>query len=223
MNPATAPLDLGEAEVVVVTYELAGVRGDELLPAGLHQTIPTLLTITAWRAEGIDMLQLRLSCRAGFRARTLLVGGAVRGAFADELAEGWAYPERRADVGITRRYDRVRVDVVDGSRTVLSVGLDDPRPISPHDIQHIVGLNLGAINGGGKRLIQVEPHLEAMRAERGEPVVAAFDASWFGDARIAPVHPVAATIEVGHLMLPPPRFALRPDVPAWEGTETLAR
>ncbi|HTN81766.1 MAG TPA: hypothetical protein VMK16_19015, partial [Acidimicrobiales bacterium] len=65
--------------------------------------------------------------------------------------------------------------------------------------------------------------LDATRAERGTPVVAAFDASWFGDARIAPAHPVAATIEVGHLTLPPPRFALSPEVPAWEGTETLAR
>jgi hypothetical protein len=52
--------------------------------------------------------------------------------------------------------------------------------------------------------------------------VGSFDAAWFGDSRIAPVHPVAGTISVGRLSLPPPRFAQRPDVPAWEGTETLA-
>ena len=38
----------------------------------------------------------------------------------------------------------------------------------------------------------------------------------------APAHPVAATLSLGRLTLPPPRFVQRPDVPAWEGTESLA-
>jgi hypothetical protein len=219
---ATAPLDLGETELVLISYELAGVRGEDLLPVGLHPTIPTLLTIAAWRAEGIDMVQLRLSCRAGFRARALLVGGAACGALADELTEGWAYPSQRANVRLERNYDRIRVNVTDGERLVLEAGLDDPRPISPHDIQPVVGLNPGTIDGKGDRLIQVEPHLEGTRAERGRPTVTRFDAGWFGDERLTPVHPVAATIEVGPLTLPPPRFALRGDVPAWEGTEVLS-
>ena len=67
MTMATEALELGEAEVVIVSYELAGVRGEELLPKGLHATIPTLLTITAWHADGVDAVHLRVSCRAGFR------------------------------------------------------------------------------------------------------------------------------------------------------------
>ena len=222
MTLATAPLDVGETEQLLISYELAGVRGEDLLPTGLHPTIPTLLTIAVWRADGIEMVQLRVSCRAGFRARALLVGGAAEGLLADVLTEGWAYPSSRATIGVDRRYDRIRVTIADGDRPVLDVGLDDPRPISPHDIQHIVGLNSGSIEGRGERLIQVEPHLEALRAERGRPMLARFDGAWFGDERLQPVHPVAATIEVGSMTLPPPRFALRRDVPAWEGTELLS-
>ncbi len=223
MSLAVEPLDFGETEVVLISYELAGVRGGDLLPKGLHETIPTLLTITAWRALDIEMVQLRLSCRAGFRARAMLVGGAAQGSLAEALAKGWAYPAMTsASVRVERRYDRVAVSVVDAGVTVLDVSVEDPRPIAADDIQYVVGLNRGEVEGRGERLIQVEPHFEPLRAERGRPQVKAFDAAWFGDPRVAPAHPVAATISVGRLTLPPPRFAQRPDLPAWEGTETLA-
>ncbi len=124
---------------------------------------------------------------------------------------------------IDRRYDRVRVTVADDGNIALDVGLDDPRPITPDDIQHVVGLNPGSVEGMGERLIQVEPHLEATRAERGRPVLTTFDPAWFGEPRLRPAHPVAATISLGTLTLPPPRFVQRPDVPAWEGTEALHR
>jgi hypothetical protein len=45
-----------------------------------------------------------VSCRAGFRARALLVGGAAEGLLADVLTEGWAYPSSRAtivSIGVT--------------------------------------------------------------------------------------------------------------------------
>ncbi len=222
MTLAREALDIGDAEVVIVSYELAGVRGEELLPRGLHATMPTLLTITAWHADGVDAVHLRVSCRAGFRARALLVGAATRGRLTSTLAEGWAYPSRVADVRVDRHYDRVRVTVTDGDAVVLEAGLDDPRPIGADDIQHVVGLNPGSIDGRGDRLIQVEPHLDALRAERGRPVLNRFDGAWFGDARLTPAHPVAATLSLGRLTLPPPRFVQRPDVPAWEGTESLA-
>ena len=88
MTLASEALDIGDAEVVIVSYELAGVRGEELLPRGLHATMPTLLTITAWHADGVDAVHLRVSCRAGFRARALLVGAATRGRLTSTLAEG---------------------------------------------------------------------------------------------------------------------------------------
>lgn len=223
MTLSVETLDFGETEVVLVSYELAGVRGAELLPKGLHETIPTLLTVTAWRAAGLELVQLRLSCRAGFRARAMLVGGAAQGSLAHVLAEGWAYPPpNSATVRVERRYDRVAVSVVDAGVTMLDVSVEDPRPIAAGDIQYVVGLNRGFVEGRGERLVQVEPHFEPLRAERGRPHIGAFDGAWFGDPRVTPAHPVAGTISVGRLTLPPPRFAQRPDLPAWEGTETLA-
>ena len=154
----------------------------------------------------------------------MLVGGAAQGPLASALADGWAYPPpTSATVRVERRYDRVAVSVIDRGVEVLDVSVDDPRPIAADDIQYVVGLNRGFVDGRGERLVQVEPHFEPLRAERGRPRVGVFDAAWFGDPRVTPAHPVAATISVGQLTLPPPRFAQRPDLPAWEGTETLSR
>ena len=148
MSLAVEPLDLGETEVVLISYELAGVRGADLLPIGLHETIPTLLTITAWRAVDIEIVQLRLSCRAGVRARAMLVGGAAQGPLARRSRTG----------GHTRRRLRPPCESSDATTvspcrccdagvTVLDVSVEDPRPIAAGDVQYVVGLNRGFVDG----------------------------------------------------------------------------
>ena len=200
-------------QILQATFEVAGARGEDLLPAGLHPTIPTLATFAVWRADDWCLAQLRLSCRSGVRARQLVVAARGTGPAA------WPAPVPASDVRLDRHYDVVRATVAGGS---LDVSLADPRPLGVDDIQFVVGLVPSMIEGRGSRLVQLEASIEVDRAERGRPVLGRFDAAaWGVDERIRPVHPVAATFCLARLDIGPPRFVLRPDQPAHLGTETL--
>ena len=200
-------------QILQATFELAGVRGEQLLPAGLHPTIPTLATFAVWRGDDWCLAQLRLSCRSGVRARQLVL--AARGS----APAGWPAPVRAGDVRLERHYDVVRATVGDGS---LDVSLADPRPLGVDDIQLVVGLVPAVLEGRGPRLVQLEAGIEVERAERGRAVLGRFDpAAWGVDERVRPAHPVAATFCLARLEISPPRFVLLPDQAAHLGTETV--
>ena len=74
----------------------------------------------------------------------------------------------------------------------------------------------------GLRLLQVEPRYKISRAERGHPRLLRFEAGLWGDARMEPVHRTSASLAVADITLAPVRFACRPDVLAFEGTEKVA-
>jgi hypothetical protein len=201
--------------VLQIAWELSGVRGGELLPAALAPTIPTLLTVVVIEvADGplgaFTVAQVRLSCRAGARARALAVATSVEGARAATLASRWGFG--RADgaasgaVRVERRYDAVTV-----TAPGLVVGLRDASPLGLHDVQHVVGLHPVIVEGGGLRLAQVELDIAVERAERGRPVLSELDGARWGDARLRPASPVAASLVVGTLTLPPIRFVLDPE------------
>ena len=67
----------------------------------------------------------------------------------------------------------------------------------------------------------VDSAFQVTRAERGRPVLAALNAAAWGDARIAPVHSVSASIAVAEMTLPRLRYLCRPDVWAFDGTEAV--
>jgi hypothetical protein len=74
----------------------------------------------------------------------------------------------------------------------------------------------------GLRLVQIDTEYQIVRAERARPELVAFDASAFGDARLRPAYPVAASIALGEIALPRIRYLVRPDVLAFEGTEAVS-
>ena len=214
MSLAVEPLDLGETEVVLISYELAGVRGADLLPK-----VCTRRSRRCSRSPHGARSTSR-SCSCASRVERVSGAGDARrwrragpaGQFASRTG-GHTHRRPRPPCDVERRYDRVAVSVLDRGVEVLDVSVEDPRPIAADDIQYVVGLNRGVVDGRGERLVQVEPHFEPLRAERGRPRVAVFDAAWFGDPRVTPVHPVAATISVGRLTLPPPRSRNVPTSP----------
>jgi hypothetical protein len=87
-------------------------------------------------------------------------------------------------------------------------------------VQYTVTTTL-AHTPNGLRLVQVEPEYELARAERIRPRLEAFDADGWGAPRLHPVHVVSASVAVGMLTIPRLRFVSRPDVLAFEGTESL--
>ena len=73
----------------------------------------------------------------------------------------------------------------------------------------------------GLRLVQVDPAFSVERAERGEPLVTAFDGDAWGVAELDPSYPVSASLTTGTMRLPRLRYVCRTDVWAFDGTERV--
>ena len=223
----TAPLVLPDTWVLQVTYEMPVAARDVLLPPALHPTDPPLVSWTFLRCTSgplgaFAIAQLRVECRSGLRPRGFLVTSVVDSEDAGRaLASRWGYASRAGDVRLRRQYDAVTGTVRVDGHAILEVALRDPDPLGPHDIQYTASMHL-ARTPRGVRLVQVDPTFTVERAERGRPHLVAFDAAAWGDARIVPMHPVSASIAVADVTLPKLRYLCRPDVWAFDGTETLS-
>jgi len=223
---ATEALVLPETCVLQIVCEIDAAVREAVLPPGLHPTNPPLVTILAYRCPSspfgpFAMAQLRVECRSGVRARAFLVGGVIDVPAAGTLlASRFGYTLAPGAVTLRRQYDAVDLRVVVDGRVAAAATARDPDPLAPTDVQYIANMNL-ARTPRGLRLVQVEPSYEIRRAERGRPHVDAFDGAAWGDARIRPVCPVSASITVADVTLPPVRFVCRPDVLAFEGTESV--
>jgi len=229
--PRMAALDgeataLAGAEVLQAAFELPGALRECLLPPALHPTDPPLAWISLWRcASGplgpFALAQVRVSCRSGLRPRGFLVGAVVDAPEAGAtLAARWGFRCRPGTVVLARQYDAVEARVVVDGCTVLDLALRDPDPLGAHDVQYTASMHL-AHTPRGLRLVQVDPDVRIERAERGRPSLAAFDAAAWGDARLAPAHPVSGTIAVADVTLPRLRYVCRPDMWAFDGTEAV--
>jgi hypothetical protein len=219
------PVTCEQVEVLQVTFEIATAHRDAMLPPGLHPTDPPIVTWLLYRCPtspwgGFTIAQTRIECRSGLRLRAFHVSAAVDDAGAAEaFAKRWGFATRDGRIELHRYYDSLRASVAAGGRTILDVVVTDPHPLSPADLQYVPNMNL-AHTPRGLRLLQVEPRYQVHRVERGRPRVVAFDAAAWGDARIVPTYPVSASLAVADITLPRVRFVCRPDVLAFEGTES---
>jgi acetoacetate decarboxylase len=217
---------LPQATLLQATWEMPGAAREALLPPALHPTDPplvgwTFVTVGGGPLGPFAMAALRVSCRSGVRPRGFLVCAVVDAdAAARALAARWGFRCRPGEVRLARHYDAVRGTVRVEGRTILELALRDPDPLGPHDVQVTASMHL-AETPRGLRLVQVDPTLAIARAERGRPHLAAFDAAAWGDPRIAAVHPVSAWTAVADVTLPRLRYLCRPDVWAFDGTETV--
>ena len=222
----SAPVTLEDVEVLQAAFELPFSSREPLLPPGLHPTTPPLLVLLAWRVPSspwgpFTIAQARVSCRSGVRPRGFVVGCIVDGAEAAEtLSRSWGLPAVTGRVVLERRYDRAELEAeASGAVAVRLVGLD-PDPLSPDDVQFTVTTTL-ANTPRGLRLVQVEPEYELRRVERIRSRLVVFEGSAWGQPGLRPYHPVAATVALGQVTIPPLRFLSRPDVNAFEGTEKI--
>lgn len=225
--PALASLDpepvtFEDVEVLQAAFEMAYESRQVTLPPGLHPTTPPMIVIVAWSVPDSEwgpfaMAQARVSCRSGVRPRGFVAGCLVSSPDAAAgLASRWGFPTRVAQVGLERFYDSA---VLDAPGAVHLTGLD-PDPLGAGDVQYTVTTTL-AHTPRGLRLVQVEPEYELHRVERVRPRLDQFDAGAWGAPELSPRHPVSATVGVGRVSIPKLRFVSRPDVLAFEGTETV--
>ena len=214
------------AEILTVTYEIAAEHAQDVLPPGLHPTIPPLVTFVFWCCPNgelgpFSMAQTRIECRSGARPRAYLVSAVVDDPrAADALGSRWGFACRLGEVRLQRSYDRLFADVSVDGRKVLAIEAVDPVPLRPSDVQWIANMNL-AQTLRALRLVQVDPDYDVTRAERTRPILKAFDAKRWGDEQIVPVYPVAAASVLATITLPRIRFLCAPDQLAFFATEVL--
>lgn len=223
----TEPLVLPEVEILQAVFELEGPGIESFFPPGLHPTLPVLAVFAFWRAtEGplgaFTLAQLRLTCRSGARPRQLLLASFVEGDTARaELNARFAFAATPAQVTLARYYDRAEARVVRDGAKLLEVHAGAPLPLAASDLQFFASVH-PAQTPKGFRLVQIDAEYAIARAERGRPVLDAFDAAAFGDPRLRPAYPVAASVALGDITLPRVRYVVRPDVLAFEGTDALS-
>jgi hypothetical protein len=220
------PLRLGGVEVMQSAFEIPYASRERLLPPGLHPTTPPLMIILAWRVGDspwgpFSMAQARISCRSGVRPRGFVASCIVDGAdAAAALAAEWGFPTTVGTVTLQRSYDRAELIAARDGATAVHLDGVDPDPLAPGDVQFSVTTTL-ARTPRGLRLVQVEPNYELRRVERVRPRLVVFDGAAWGLSGLLPRHPVAATVSVGEISIPRLRFLSRPDVTAFDGTETI--
>jgi hypothetical protein len=227
VTPARDRLDLGRCDLLQVAFEISATARDALFPPGLHPVSPPVATLSFTRGKhatfgGFTVAELRLLCRSGLRTRGLHVRAFVDNAsIADVLARDWAYDVAIADVTLARRYDGTNGSVSVDGRTIADAGHVSPTPIAASDLQYTASIHRGMLERGF-RLLQVEREHTFELAERGTPYLRDLDAGAWGEPRVRPTLTVSASSASANVTLAPIRFALRADVPAFEGTETLA-
>ena len=218
-------LALGGAEVFQACFEMRASSREPLLPPGLHPTNPATLIALAWRcAESpwgpFALVQLRVGCRSGVRTRGFVWGAACDPPdAARELALRFGFPARPARIALARHYDSCALAVHLDGHVALAIDGQDPDPLAPDDVQFTGTLTL-AHTPRGLRLVQLEPRIALERAERLRPRLRSFDAEAWGSSALTPYFPVSASIGVGRIEIPPVRFVCRPDVMAFQGTES---
>jgi hypothetical protein len=97
----------------------------------------------------------------------------------------------------------------------------DAQPLGLDDVQYTGTMNL-ANTTNGVRLVQVEAEHAPTQVQRLRGRIERFDASDWGDDRLAPYDVVATTLSRERMItMPAVRFVCRPDVLAFEGTERV--
>lgn len=223
---APEPWSLPRAETLQVSYEVGEDAALAITPPALHPSIPPYATFTVCRfpespVGPFNLAMVRLIVRAGIRPRGLLVAAfADSEQAADGLRTGWGYDITLADVGFSRRHNRVQGTVTIDGTTVMDARLEDPEPVAGGDLELFDNLHLATVDGE-PLIIQVDPTYAYHRAERGQPDLLHFDAAGAGAEGIDPVYGVVSVACEADMELVAPRFVIDPTRPAVQGTRRL--
>jgi len=220
------PVRLPGAEVLQVMFEMPVSAREAVVPPALHPTNPALCVILAWRCPEspwgpFSLAQVRAQTRSGLRPRGFVTGAVCDNQrAADALAADFGFPARGGEVLLRRAYDAAWLEVAAGGHRILALEGMDPEPLLPVDVHYSVTLTL-AETPRGPRLVQVEPDYAVERAERLRPRLLSFHPEAWGDRRLDPYFAVSASVASAEIRIPPVRFVCRPDVLAFEGTESV--
>lgn len=224
---APEPWALPGAETLQVSYEVAEAPSLAITPPGLHPSIPPYATFSVCRfpespVGGFTLAMVRLIVRAGIRPRGLLLKAFTDSeAAAEGLRAGWGYDVSVAEVGLSRRHNRIAGSVSIDGALVMEAALEDPEPVTGSDLELFDNLHLVRVEGADPLIVQVDPTYEFNNADRGGARLDHFDAGALGVSGIEPVYAVVAVACTADMTLGAPRFVIDPTKPAVQGTRRL--
>jgi hypothetical protein len=217
-----------EAVFVQALFEIQSEPMCEMLPPGLHPTLPPVVGFTVFDIPESDwgpfrMAQLRIECRSGLRPRGLAVSAVIESESDSArlaLASEFGFRALAGQVELSRAYDETRVRVAVDGHVWLETAMRAPQRIGEGDMQFVSSLH-PATTPMGFRLVQVDTRYVVRRAERAPLDIERFDATAWGEGRIVPSLPLPGVVGIADITLEPIRFVCRPDVMAFEGTEPV--
>ena len=222
----TDALTLPGVELLRVSFEIERREIETCFPPALQATLPPLVIWSVYRCkEGplgpFCLAETQLSCRSGARSRTFLLGGVIDSEEAGAaLSERWAFDPRLGEVRLFQGFDRADASVLIEGRPILEISMCDPVPLGETAIHFAASMH-PAHTPKGLRLLQVDASYHVHRSERGRAIVDCFRAEEWNEPRGRPTKSVAATFTTLDLTLEKPRFMGRPEVNAFEGTESV--
>jgi len=222
---STEGVDLPNAIFLQALFEIDSADMCAMLPPALHPTLPPVASLSVFDVPEspwgqFRLAQLRIQCRSGLRPRGFLVSAVVDGDRARRgLAAGFGFRGRSGAVSLERGYDAVRLEVDVGGRGLKGV-MRAPMRIGESDVQFVSSLH-PASTPRGFRLVQVDTRFDVQRAERARLTLEGFDGEAWGEGRVIPTALLPGVVGVADLSLDPIRFVCRPDVLAFEGTESV--
>jgi hypothetical protein len=226
----TDKLTLKGASILELHIEIDDDPADALIPRTMHPAIPAyaIFNVTHYPESPcgpFTIAEVRVAGRTGVRPRGFVLGSVCSNPEAARvLSSRWGYPCIDGDARLEQRHDRVVGRASIGGRTVLEIEMQDREGISGNDIQYIASMHLARNSEDGKLiLVQVDPDYVYSKAERGKPRVVALDADAFGAAgNLRLANPIAACFAVGDVTLPRIRYICNPELPAMQGTTSIA-
>jgi hypothetical protein len=227
----TEPLNLKNAQLLNVAYEISASRSDGLIPPAMNPSIPPYLQCTVMVAPEspwgpFSTGELRVVGRAGFRPRGIVFKTYIDNPEASrELARRWGFPVVPGKVHLSVRHERIQLDIHDDGRGVLEAEMIDREGISGGDIQYVASMHVARNREDGKViLVQVDPEYVFAKAERGLSHINLLDQqAWGTKGLIELTNPIISTYAVCDVTLPHIRFICDPDRSALVATVRVNR
>jgi hypothetical protein len=222
-------IDLENAQVLALTFEVLSEAAIAALPAALHPPFPTYCSLILRRHDDSPLgpattAELRLHARA-----TNHYVGYILGGFTDnERVSAWlenGYGKRLAvaeTVSLKKRHYGYEAKVVAGGKTVLNAVVENPTQIAGVDVLHVQNSVLALLDGT-PTLIAEEFEFKVKEARRGPTHYHALDIAAFGAPTLTVSNHLPATWILADWSYMPVRFVIDPLKPAAAGTRKLGQ
>jgi hypothetical protein len=222
-------IDLENAQVLALTFEVLSEAAIAVLPAALHPPFPTYCSLILRRHDDSPLgpattAELRLHARATNHYVGYILGGFTDNERVSAFLEN-GYGKRLAvaeTVSLKKRHYGFEAKVVVGGRTVLNAVVENPAQIAGVDVLHVQNSVLAVLDGA-PTLIAEEFEFQIKEARRGAAHYHALDIAAFGAPTLTVSNHLPATWIAANWTYMPVRFVIDPLKPAAAGTRKLGQ